>query len=794
MAQSNLAKIIPIRAGMAGGGNTTVDQLDKATKETAEKQLKTDEKLVTTNEKLVTNLEKLASAIKSGAITASSSSGPNYKDGGVFDQRSVKDQAKDGLLGRMGSDGKRDQFDKDSLKYKFGSLRGLSKVGNFVKDDSFVGNLIGRREDKLKRADTLMKMNPQMKNLKQFKGDDEKVRQYYIKQHEEQFAPAQAKAQSEKYKLDSMLQSGINPDELAKSVGGKRQIKAVEAAQADELSKDKFRKQEVKGVLDGMSGAVGIPSNKQSADSNVIPFPTQDNSSPIVSGGLAKEGELENIRLMGSQNEMISKINENTASQPIYLEEWREETKRKVEYDAQLLQAVKEGGSGGGGGGIMDMAGDMLGKGKGKLAGGASKMGGLLKAGGGLLSKAAVPLTIGASIIGGGVTAYKGFTGASEKEAKGEITKEQATVEKGGAVGEGTGVAVGGAVGALKGAAVGAAIGSVVPVLGTAVGGLIGAAVGGLGGSFFGGKIGKFVGETGGKIVNAFSGSNPDKSNGVAKVQSMGATPNAQAPDKDVVFAREKLERDQVGGNAITGYEKGYNLSGKKEDVDAAKAAYAAFDAASAAGDAAGMDAAANKFKALAGKIQSPEYKAQMKAISDKQNARKGKGAVEKAKAEAPSADKAKAITGSATPQSAPKPASPAPAAVTQIKTELDKKVEDARQNALADGASPEEANSIAEKMKKYGNVISAGQGRGDVYQPVPTSANVKPQTRGTADKVAEMTTDVASAKDKPPQVNNSSSSVTNTNVKQSNTQAIKPPIRNQDSSFYNMVTARYVY
>jgi hypothetical protein len=761
MAKSNLAKIIPIRPGMADGGNTTVDQLDKATKETAEKQLKTDEKLVTTNEKLVTNLEKLASAIKAGAITASSSSGPNYKDGGVFDQRSVKDQAKDGLLGRMGSDGKRDQFDKDSLKYKFGSLRGLSKVGNFVKDDSFVGNLIGRREDKLKRADTLMKMNPQMKNLKQFKGDDEKVRQYYIKQHEEQFAPAQAKAQSEKYKLDSMLQSGINPDELAKSVGGKRQIKAVEAAQADELSKDKFRKQEVKGVLDGMSGAVGIPSNKQSADSNVIPFPTQDNSSPIMSGGLAKEGELENIRLMGSQNEMISKINENTASQPIYLEEWREETKRKVEYDAQLLQAVKEGGSGGGGGGIMDMAGDMLGKGKGKLAGGASKMGGLLKAGGGLLSKAAVPLAIGASIIGGGVTAYKGFTGASEKEAKGEITKEQATVEKGGAIGEGSGQAVGGAVGALKGAAVGAAVGSVIPVVGTAIGGLVGAAIGGLGGSYLGGKAGKFLGETGGKIKNWFTSSNPDKSGAQTKVQSMGATPNAQTEPK-VVQAAPTAQQQEEG---LRAYDKVYSEA-RSDGKTVAEAKKMAAEARS---------------KALGQTSAKP-------------------AAATAAVAEKP-VEKAKAITATAATdqdrdriQQQIARARERRATLSVASEDREQKAEAARQNALADGASPEEANKIAEKMKKYGNVISAGQGRGDVYQPVPTSANVKPQPRGTADKVAEMTTDVASAKDKPPQANINSSTVTNTNVKQSNTQAIKPPIRNQDSSFYNMVTARYVY
>ena len=44
-------------------------------------------------------------------------------------------------------------------------------------------------------------------------------------------------------------------------------------------------------------------------------------------------------------------------------------------------------------------------------------------------------------------------------------------------------------------------------------------------------------------------------------------------------------------------------------------------------------------------------------------------------------------------------------------------RAEDARQNAISDGASPQEANQIAAKMMKYGTVISAGQGRGNVYQ-----------------------------------------------------------------------------
>jgi hypothetical protein len=745
MAKSNLAKIIPIRAGLAGGDTAGMDQLEKTSKEIDAKQKERDEKLIKTNEKLVTNLDKLASAIKSGVIQPNAA--PNYKEGGTWDQRTVKDQAKDYLMGRKGADGKRDKFDKDSLKYKFGSVRGLAKTLNVVEDDSFVGNLLGRREDKLKRADTLMKMNPQMKNLKQFKGDDEKVRQYYIKQHEEEFAPAAAKAQSEKYKLDSMLQSGINPDELAKSVGGKRQIKAVETAQADELLKDKFRKQEVKGVLDGMSGAVGVPSSKPSADSNVIPFPSRESSS----GGFGsdKESTLENNRLMAQQNDMMSGIKENTAAFPIYLEEWREETKRKVTYDAQLLQAVQEGGGGGGGGGIMDMAGDMLGKGKGKLAGGLGKMGGMLKAGGGMLSRAAGPLAAATAIIGGGVTAYQGYNAASEKEAKGQITKEEATVEKGGAIGEGGGQAVGGAVGALKGAAVGAAVGSVIPVVGTAVGGLVGAAIGGLGGSYLGGKAGKFLGETGGKIKNWFSSSNADKSGAEAKVQSMGATPQAQTEPK-VVQAAPTAQQQEEG---LRAYDKAYSdaRSDGKTVAEAKKIA------AEARGKALGQTSA-----------KSPAATpAAAPAVAEK------------------STEKAKAMTSTATPQVEAKPASQTfPLKDTGEKTA-------SQTFPLKDNPAAGLPNLASKDNAPYDvKTMSAQQQQQRDYE-----AKVKPQVPKKAEKVATVSNEVQAAKEQPAASTNvNSSNVSSTKVENRNTQAIKPPIRNQDSSFYNMVEARYVY
>jgi hypothetical protein len=84
---------------------------------------------------------------------------------------------------------------------------------------------------------------------------------------------------------------------------------------------------------------------------------------------------------------------------------------------------------------------------------------------------------------------YSDLSDIDEREKAGEITAQQAAMEKGGSYGE----AGGGLSGALGGAAAGAAIGSVVPVVGTVIGGLIGGALGGWLGSNLGETIGKSV-------------------------------------------------------------------------------------------------------------------------------------------------------------------------------------------------------------------------------------------------------------------------------------------------------------
>jgi phage tail tape-measure protein len=73
-----------------------------------------------------------------------------------------------------------------------------------------------------------------------------------------------------------------------------------------------------------------------------------------------------------------------------------------------------------------------------------------------------------------------------------EMTKEEKSTARGGAIGETAGSIGGAAAGALAGAA----IGSVVPVVGTAVGALVGGLIG-----QFGGPLGRFIGEKVGAAV-----------------------------------------------------------------------------------------------------------------------------------------------------------------------------------------------------------------------------------------------------------------------------------------------------
>jgi hypothetical protein len=138
-----------------------------------------------------------------------------------------------------------------------------------------------------------------------------------------------------------------------------------------------------------------------------------------------------------------------------------------------------------GGPGISDLLDG--GKNKGTPTKTPSKLGTIAKVGGRALGAAG-------SVVAVGMMASE-LSDISKKLEKGEITKEEASKQKGGAIGE----AGGGVAGGLAGAAMGAAVGSVVPVVGTIIGGLIGGALGAWGGGAAGRAGGEAVGTSVGK-------------------------------------------------------------------------------------------------------------------------------------------------------------------------------------------------------------------------------------------------------------------------------------------------------
>ncbi|KMM83335.1 phage tail tape measure protein, TP901 family, core region [Pseudomonas taetrolens] len=92
----------------------------------------------------------------------------------------------------------------------------------------------------------------------------------------------------------------------------------------------------------------------------------------------------------------------------------------------------------------------------------------------GTLGKVSKAIPAG-TVFEAGIKAFDTFTTAKTAEEKAD----------------GYGGAAGGLAGSLAGAAAGAAIGSVVPIIGTAMGGLVGAFLGGMGGDAVGGMFGK---------------------------------------------------------------------------------------------------------------------------------------------------------------------------------------------------------------------------------------------------------------------------------------------------------------
>lgn len=133
------------------------------------------------------------------------------------------------------------------------------------------------------------------------------------------------------------------------------------------------------------------------------------------------------------------------------------------------------------------------------------------------------------------------------------------------------------------------------------------------------------------------------------------------------------------------------------------------------------------------------------------------------------------------------------------VSAERMKRAEEAKQNALSDGASPQEADEIAAKMLKYGTVISAGQGRGSVYAPYkPTEDSVKPIPAAppTGGQLQQATAGVASAQSDATAGGGGATNIvapSNSTVVNNNQSApSSKDTRNNESTFQRYLDRRY--
>jgi len=383
----------------------------------AKKAIDTDKKLVEGNKKLNTNIEKLtkvmANAIvrnKEGANKAEDIAGKQH-----LDYRGIGQQFKEKIMGRGG-----DKWDRDSLKYKFGSVRGIAGTLGLRGIPGF-DNAMAKREEIKQTATRMTEANAGMENLKQFGGDKKKVEKYYEKRGVKVQA-AKANLQSEEYNRNKFRDAGISDQEFDRTTGGKRQNKKLAQAGQAVIDVDPTMQGEKKGAFTTPSTAKEDTNDKLNV--------SQEESSQLK--------DIENISKPTQELVTIT----------------RAENARKEKADHELLAAVQNikavGGEGGGVGGVGDALGKIGGKGKlgrlgklgraaniaskaapvaeaagsaavageGALAGGAALAGegaavagggGMLAAGGAALA-AAAPFILGAAVIGGiGYLGYKGY-------------------------------------------------------------------------------------------------------------------------------------------------------------------------------------------------------------------------------------------------------------------------------------------------------------------------------------------------------------------------------------------------
>jgi len=424
---------------------------------------------------------------------------------------------------------------KDDLKDLF-SVRGfLDKMNIAPRGESgLLSDFMDKRENRKNWVESRMRVADDPE-LKQFGGDEGKVKEYLTKQHSKKLETEESIFKNEE-DIAEQRKRGMSDDQIKrmglfdKQTELSTNLAKIDPSVRPQTAKDQEQKASENQKQTEEKAAKVLPFTKElSAGSTGLGASLGDESLND------EEAMLEQNRMIAEQTSLLTKIEENTAIL---------KTMKGGMGSAPVAEAAAGGAAGGS---LLDMIPTK------SIARGARSVGrGLVqgaKAVGGFALRRAGPLAAAASVGAGLYQGYQGYQKAGEQEKStlenidakvesGEISEDQAkglrvearetaTVDRSSSVGKGGGMAAGGAVGALKGAAVGAAVGSVVPIVGTVIGGAIGAGLGAIGGSYLGGKIGEKAGQFFGSVKNRFFG----KSGESDKVKRVEAAEQSNSVD-----------------------------------------------------------------------------------------------------------------------------------------------------------------------------------------------------------------------------------------------------------------------
>jgi hypothetical protein len=478
--------------------------------------IKGDKKLIEVEKKLTSTLEKLVSALQkssglgTGPVTPSARA-QELADSRKLDYRTFGQRIKDKIYGVGGN-----KFDPNSLRYKFGTLKGLAETTGLIKrgSGSALESKLAVREEEMQTAESVAKLRGE---------DTEKGKAYYLGKAKESTA-AKRELQEAEEKIKIHRDAGLSDEEIQATREGKKLFQARDLAASKVISSDPKMKSEKAGLLGTRNES--------------IRFAGPDSSSESIFSADTSEKESETGRVIGEQTDLLRKIEKNTRGGKLGL---GEDGNKKEGVLSGLMDTLGNLAMFSAGGRMLRGAGAGLAKGAGKLggvargaAGGAAKgLGGIGK----FAAKNAGKLKVGGGVLAGGLAAYEGYSDyqdASAAEQAGEITSSEADIKKTGAVT--------GAAGGLGGAAAGAIAGSAFGPVGTVVGG----AVGGLAGS----KIGKGIGEWGAKTWKGLTGKD-DKSQPMSMGNFDDDQDDLSGPDptpEQLKAFKEQKQKDVASG------------------------------------------------------------------------------------------------------------------------------------------------------------------------------------------------------------------------------------------------------